>query len=174
MFRIVVCLCLATTAPAVAQIAPQNPNAQLEQQLLPESFKVEASAITAPLNSVETDTTLTYSVTNNSGMNLYAGLAPGSASLGTCRDARQARGLMFLPGGGSYYYDPSVGEARAAFLTAGGRVAGSIFFVDCDGPNPGFATAPLTLALMLGRANNFAAMIVFPLSVEVALRLRNN
>ena len=70
--------------------------------------------------------------------------------------------------------DPYVGEPRAAFLPAGGRVSGSIFFVDCDGPNPGFATAPLTLALMLGRANNFATMIVFPLSVEVALRLRKN
>jgi len=122
MIRILVIL-LLSSSPALAQVMEDK---ALQEQLIPESFKLEATAIAEKINQFEWRTTVSYSVTNNSGMNLYAGVLMGSVSVGTCADFRNAHGgLHVLPGPNAIAYavDPSVGRPRPVYVPAGARVS---------------------------------------------------
>jgi hypothetical protein len=122
--------------------------------------------------------TISYTLTNNSGMNLYMGIMMGSASIGSCTDIRNARGgLQLLPGPNAIAYgvDPSVGPPRAAYVPAGGRVAGTLAAEECSAPNPGSPTAPFSFSLMIGKTDSAKTMIQVPLSIDASIRqLRAN
>jgi hypothetical protein len=70
MFRIIAVF-LALISPAFAQVA--TPDESLQGQLAPESFKLSGSAI-ATRPYAEWWTTVSYTLVNDSGMNLYIGL----------------------------------------------------------------------------------------------------
>jgi hypothetical protein len=62
------------------------------------------------------------------------------------------------------------GPPRGAFVPAGGRAAGAIVVYNCPAPNPGYATAPLSISLMVGKAQSFQTMTTFPLSIDAPIR----
>jgi hypothetical protein len=70
MFRIIAVF-LALISPAFTQVA--TPAESLQEQLVPESFKLSGSAI-ATRPYAEWWTTVPYTLVNDSGMNLYMGL----------------------------------------------------------------------------------------------------
>ena len=122
MLRIALVL-IGLTSSAAAQI--MTPDDSLQQQLVPDSFTFDATAVATKVNLFEWITTISYSVVNKSGMNLYMGLAIGSVSIGSCSRARRAfGGLQFLPPPGmtTYSFDVTGGEPRAIFATAGARI----------------------------------------------------
>jgi hypothetical protein len=170
MLRIMVIL-IALAAPAIGQVLKQDES--LQEQLVPESFKFEATAIAAKANLFDWRTTVSYTLTNNSGMNLYVGIMMGSASIGSCTDIRNARGgLQLLPGPNAIAYgvDLSVGPPHAVFVPAGARVAGTLAAEECSAPNPGSPTAPLSLSLMIGKTDAPKTMIQLPLTVDAPIR----
>ena len=170
MLRIIVIL-IALTSPAFAQVL--TPDQSLQEQLVPESFKFEAKAIAAKANLFDWQTTVSYTLTNNSGMNLYMGIMMGSASIGSCTDIRNARGgLQLLPGPNAIAYgvDPTIGPPRAAYIPAGGRVAGTLAAEGCSAPNPDSPTAPFSMSLMLGKTDAQRSMVQIPLSVDAPIR----
>jgi len=169
MIRILVIL-LLSSSPALAQVMEDK---ALQEQLIPESFKLEATAIAAKINQFEWRTTVSYSVTNNSGMNLYAGVLMGSASIGTCADFRNAHGgLHLLPGPNAIAYavDPSVGRPRPVYVPAGARVSGTLDAEECAAPNPGSPKATFSFSLMVGQNESSKGMLQLPLSVDAPIR----
>ncbi len=100
MYRIVAFLfaaCLSAFQPAFAQVIAGD-NALLEQ-LVPESLKFEASAVASKADLFNWRTNISYTLTNNSGMNLYMGIMMGSVAIGSCSQVNNARGgLQLLPG----------------------------------------------------------------------------
>jgi hypothetical protein len=157
-------------SPASAQVSQQDQS--LQEQLVPESFKLEASATASKFNWWWT-TTINYSIVNNSGMNLYLGIMSGGVSIGSCTQAEEARGsLQLLPSPPAHVYsvNPMQGPPRGAFTPAGGRVAGAIVMSNCAAPNPGYPTAPLSISLMLGKSEAFQTMTTFPLSIDAPIR----
>jgi hypothetical protein len=159
------------TSPAAAQI--MTPDEGLLQQLVPESFPFEASALAAKVSLAEWNTTITYTITNRSGMNLYMGIAMGSVSIGSCNRATHASGgLQLLPGRGAIAYaiDLSVGPPQPIFAPAGARIGGNITVEGCDAPNPGYPTAPVTMMLMIGRTPSARAMTQYPVSASAPIR----
>lgn len=162
---------LACASRASAQVMQQDES--LQEQFVPESFKVEATAIASKFNWLW-NTTISFTVTNNSGMNLYLGIMQGGVALGNCTDAEEIRGsLQFLPNphANAYSFNPMQGPPRGAFVPAGARVAGAIVLYNCATPNPGFPTAPLSISLMVGKTQAFQTMTNFPLIVDAPIRL---
>ncbi len=150
MLRVAMMLALLMS-PAAAQV--MGPDESLQQQLLPESFPFEATAVATKINLFEWTTTITYAVTNKSGMNLYMGVAIGGVSIGSCtRATRASGGLRFLPPPGMTNYSTNMvgGDPQAIFAPAGARIAGSISLDECSAPNPGSPTAPVSMSLMIG------------------------
>ena len=85
----------AAVAPIRAQVTQQDES--LQEQFVPESFALQADAIAAKFNWFW-NTTISFSITNNSGMNLYMGVMRGGVAIGNCTDAEQIHGsLQFLP-----------------------------------------------------------------------------
>jgi hypothetical protein len=171
MLRLVgLALALACALPAAAQVI-QKDDDSLQQQLTGESFKIDASAFSA-YSDQSWRTSVTYSITDNSGMGLYIGVALGSASIGSCNDLREVRGgipVIRSPGGGVFVGPYGSAASRATFVPAGGRVGGSFMFIDCQAPNPGFPTAQLSMTLLLGKVQERAG-VSFPVSVDAAIR----
>ena len=115
---------LSGVSTAWAQVTQQDES--LQEQLVPDSFKIEASAVASKFNWLW-NTTVSYTVTNNSGMNLYLGIMQGGVAIGNCTDAEEVRGsLQFLPNphATAYSVNPMQGPPRGAFVPAGARVAG--------------------------------------------------
>jgi len=170
MLRIIT-IFFALTSSTLAQVT--TPDSSLQEQLVPESFKLEATAIAAKVNLSDWRTTVSYALTNNSGMNLYIGIMMGSIAIGSCTEAQSAHGgLQLLPGPNTIAYpvDLTVGPPRPVFVPAGTRVAGTILVEDCSAPNPGSPTAPLSISLMIGKSEARKAMIQYPLSVDALIR----
>jgi len=163
-------LLVLLVTPALAQILEDK---SLQEQLVPESFKLEASATAAKANDFDWRTTVSYSIVNNSGMNLYVGVMMGSVSIGTCTDFRGARGgLLLLPGPNAIAYavDPSIGRPHPVYVPAGGRVTGTLVAEDCSAPNPGSPTATFALSLMIGQSDSLKGMTQASLSVDAPIR----
>jgi len=161
---------LVFVTPSHAQVT--QPDESLQEQFVPESFKIEGSAIAAQVNWTW-NTTVSFTVTNNSGMNLYLGVMRGGVTIGSCTQANDIRGaLQFLPSphATAYAVDLVQGPPRGVFVPAGARVAGAIIVSDCTAPNPGFPTAPLSMTLMVGKTQSFKTMTSFPLSADVPIR----
>lgn len=175
MLRIVALLssviALAFVPPALAQVMQEDES--LQQQLVPESFKLQASAIASKFNWLW-NTRISYNITNNSGMNLYLGIMQTGVALGSCTDAEEISGsLQFLPAPNAtaYSFNPMQGKPRGAFVPAGATVAGTIVLYNCATPNPGYPTAPLSIALMLGKSEAFRTMTTFPLHLDAPIRM---
>lgn len=163
-------LLFVVNAPASAQVTPQDES--LQEQFVPESFKLEATAVAAKFNWFW-NTTISFTITNNSGMNLYLGVMQHGVTIGSCADAQEIRGaLQFLPNPHAHVFsvNPSQGPPRGAFVPAGARVAGAIIVANCAAPNPGFATAPVSIQLLVGKSQSFQTMTNFPLSFEAPIR----
>ena len=170
MLRVVMMLALLMS-PAAAQV--MGPDESLQQQLVPESFPFEATAVATKINQFEWTTTITYAVTNKSGMNLYMGVAIGGVSIGSCTRATQASGgLRFLPPPGMINYSTNIagGDPQAIFAPAGARIAGSISLDECSAPNPGSPTAPVSMSLMIGKTQTIQSMIQYPVSATAPIR----
>jgi hypothetical protein len=169
MLRIFAIL-LALTSSAFAQVA--TPDESLQEQLVPESFKLTATA-SATRPDLTWMTAVSYALVNNAGMNLYMGLIQGSAAIGSCTEIAAATGgLPTLPSPNQMFYVAPIGAGppRGLYVPAGGRVAGTITFLECSAPNPGYPTAPLSMSLMVGKSNATKTMIQFPLSADVPIR----
>lgn len=170
MLRVAMMLALLMS-PAAAQV--MGPDESLQQQLLPESFPFEATAVATKINLFEWTTTITYAVTNKSGMNLYMGVAIGGVSIGSCtRATRASGGLRFLPPPGMTNYSTNMvgGDPQAIFAPAGARIAGSISLDECSAPNPGSPTAPVSMSLMIGKTQTIKSMIQYPVSATASIR----
>jgi hypothetical protein len=164
-------LALGSLSPVSAQVMQQDES--LQEQLVPESFTLEASAIASKFNWWWS-TTVSYAVTNHSGMNLYLGIMQGGVTFGSCTDAEEIRGaLQFLPSphATAYSVNPMQGPPRGAFVPAGARASGAIVLTNCATPNPGFPTAPLSISLMVGKSEAFRTMTTFPLNVDAPIRM---
>ena len=164
------CVSLGLSPPASAQVTQSDES--LQEQLVPESFRLEATAVAAKFNWLW-NTTISYTITNNSGMNLYLGVTQGGVAIGNCTDAQEIRGtLQFLPSphATAYSMNPMQGPPRGAFVPAGARAAGAIVVNNCPAPNPGYPTAPLSISLMVGQTQSFQTMTTFPLSVDSPIR----
>jgi hypothetical protein len=144
MLRIALILTLLAS-PAAAQL--MGPDNSLQQQLVPESLPFEATAVATKINQFEWTTTISYAVTNKTGMNLYMGVAIGGVSIGSCsRATRASGGLRFIPPPGMTSYSTNMvgGDPQPIFAPAGARIAGSISLDECSAPNPGSPTAPVS------------------------------
>lgn len=174
MVRVVLFLvaaCFAASYPAAAQVTTGD-NTLLEQ-LVPESFKFEASAIASKADLFNWRTNVNYTLTNNSGMNLYMGIMMGSVSIGSCSQVNNARGgLALLPGPNAIAYavDSSVGTPRPVFVPAGGKIAGLLAADECSAPNPGSPTAPLAMSLMVGKSESRKSMVQVSVSADAPIR----
>jgi len=169
---VVVSMCFLS--PAFAQVTQQQ-DQSLQEQFVPESFKLEASAVSVKTENGSWRTTASFTVTNNSGMNLYLGVRQGSVTIGNCTDADIRGALQFLPDPhAAIVYSVFNGhqvETRGAYVPAGARAVGVIVFGNCPAPNPGFPTAPLSISLMVGKSESYKTMTAtFPLSVDVPIR----
>ena len=167
---ILACISFCISLPVTAQVT--QPDETLQEQFVPESFKLEASAIASKFNWLW-NTTISYTITNNSGMNLYLGVMRGGVTIGNCTNAQEIRGtLQFLPSPHAHTYsvNPMEGPPRGAFVPAGGRAAGAIVVDNCPAPNPGFPTAPVSISLMVGKTQSFQTMTTFPLTVDASIR----
>lgn len=172
MWRGAVLLGCACVSFSLAEAQVLQPDQTLQQQLVADSFTLSGSAIAQKFNWLWS-TTVSYSIVNNSGMNLYLGFMIGGASLGSCTNAGQASGaLMLLPSPHAVAYSQAFGQGppRGAFVPTGGRANGTLVFGNCAAPNPGFPTAPLSVSLMVGRTETPREMIQFPLSADVPIR----
>lgn len=174
MYRVAVislAACLSAFQPATAQVIAGD-NALLEQ-LVPESFKFEASAVASKADMFNWRTNITYTLANNSGMNLYMGIMMGSVAIGSCAQVNNARGgLQLLPGPNAVAYavDLSVGTPRPVYVPAGGKVTGMLAAEECSAPNPGSPTAPLTLSLMIGKSESRNSMVQISVSADAPIR----
>jgi len=167
----VAALSLCSLSPVSAQVMQQDES--LQEQLVPESFTLEATAIASKFNWLWS-TTVSFAVTNRSGMNLYLGVMRGGVSFGSCTDAEEIRGaLQFLPSphATAYSMNPMEGPPRGVFVPAGARASGAIVLTNCATPNPGFPTAPLSISLMVGKSEAWRTMTTFPLQVDAPIRL---
>ncbi len=55
-------------------------------------------------------------------------------------------------------------------MPSGGRVSGTTGIYKCEAPNPGFATAPLLMSLLIGKRNDPRTMVQHPLSADAPVR----
>lgn len=167
---IVLTLAIMIEGAAFAQVLEDQ---ALQEQLVPESFKLEANATAAKADLFNWRTTISYTIANNSGMNLYMGIMMGSVSMGSCTDVRNAHGgLALLPGPNAVAYavDLTVGRPRPVYVPAGGRVSGTLIAEECSAPNPGSPKAPLSFSLMIGKTESSKSMTQVSLSVDAPIR----
>ncbi|KYK43223.1 hypothetical protein A1D31_38315 [Bradyrhizobium liaoningense] len=170
MLRIALVFVLLAS-PAAAQLMSRDNS--LQQQLVPESLPFEATAVATKLNQFEWTTTISYAVTNKTGMNLYMGVAIGGVSIGSCsRATRTSGGLRFLPPPGMTNYSTNMvgGDPQPIFAPAGARIAGSVSLDECSAPNPGSPTAPVSMSLMIGKTPSIESMIQYPVSATAPIR----
>lgn len=151
-----------------------KPDESLQEQLVPESFKLTASAV-AEFFVWQWKTAVSYTLKNDSGMNLYIGLADNSSSIGSCTQANEVRGgLPPLPAPGQMFFSvPTSGGGavlRPAFVPAGGRVSGTIVVSVCDAPNPGSPTAPLSVTLLIGKTSTVKDLVPYPITADAPVR----
>ena len=164
-------LAFGLVLPSYSQVA-QDGSALLDQ-LVPESFVLQANATASQNGLIDWHTAISYSITNKSGMNLWMGIALGSVAIGTCSNAQIYHGglaLLPTPRTGAYSFNPSQGLPRPIMVPAGGRVAGMLEVENCAAPNPGSPTAPLSLSLMLGKTDDTKSMVEFPMSMDAPIR----
>lgn len=169
MLRIVVAFVLSVS-PAVAQVTQQDES--IHEQLVPESFRLEASAVAEKINWWWS-TTITYSLTNNSGMNLYFGIMMGGVTYGSCTQVRQANGsLPLLPSPRARVYSAPAGSGppTGMYVPTGSRASGAIVMANCGAPNPGHPTAPLSISLMGGKTPEPRTMTSFPLAIDAPIQ----
>ena len=87
---------LAMTVAASAQVAPKADDTVLEQ-IVPESFIVKGDAVANQINWFWR-TSISYSIQNKTGLNLYMGVMQGGVSRGSCGDVQTTQGgLPQLP-----------------------------------------------------------------------------
>jgi hypothetical protein len=168
MLRIAVFL-LALTSSAFAQVAREDHS--LQEQLVPESFKVTASAV-SQFFVWHWMTTVSYTLKNDSGMNLNMAVLDRSISIGSCTDVETVKGaLPKLSADGRQYGSVNIGAgpAHPAFVPAGARISGTIVIDMCDAPNPGSPTAPLSMTLLL-RKTNVDKLVPYPVSIDAPVR----
>ena len=164
MLRVLILL-LASSAAALAQVSKQDES--LQEQLVPDSFSLTGTA-TSRNNVWRWQTSISYSIVNKSGINLYIGLLNTGISLGICGDVDATKGgLSLLPSPTAMSYS---GDPHEAFLPASGRISGIIVLDNCPAPNPGFPTAPLSLTLMFGKTREWKRMVLLPLDAEIPIR----
>lgn len=160
------------TSAAFAQVAPKQTDETILEQLVPESFKLTASA-TAQRTGIIWRTAISYALKNDSGMNLYMGVDRSSVAFGTCNDAESSTGgLPLLPSPEARVYSAPAGSVapRGVMALAGSRVSGVITLAYCDAPNPGSATAPLSMSLLLGKQPDFRSMTPVPISADIPIK----
>ena len=170
MLRTIIALIFFTTA-ASAQIIKGQDGGSLQEQLVPESLPVTATATAAKVNAFEWFATVNYTLTNNSGMNLYMSIADRSVSIGSCTRMQSggvSGGLAMLSSLDLRF--PTGGGPAPRLVPAGGRVAGTLILNECDAPNPGFATAPFSMGLLIGKTANYQQMIQVPVSADAPVR----
>ena len=170
MLRMFIALLILASA-ANAQIIKGQNDGSLQEQLLPESLPLTASATAAKVNAFEWFTTVNYTLANNSGMNLYMAIAYRSVSIGSCariQGGGVTGGLAMLAGLDLSF--PTQGGAGLRFVPAGGRVSGTIMLNECEAPNPGFATAPLSMGLLIGKSADPRQLIQVSVSAEAQVR----
>lgn len=166
MLRVIVFAIALIASPAFAQVT--QPDESIHEQLVPESFNLEASGVAEKINWWW-NTTVTYSLTNNSGMNLYLGIMMGSVTYGSCTEVRYANGsLPLLPSPRALVYSAPAGSGPpiGMYVPTGSRASGAIVLANCGAPNPGHPTAPLSISLMAGKTPVSRTMTSFPLSVD--------
>lgn len=170
MLRVATMLAVMMSTATAQVMAPDD---SLQQQLVPESFTFEATAVATKINMFQWVTTISYTLTNKSGMNLYMGVAIGSVSIGSCTHAsRTSGGLGFIPPPGMISYSTNMvaGDPRAIFAPAGARIGGTISVEECSAPNPGSPTAPVTMSLMISKTQALPTMIQYPVSANASIR----
>jgi hypothetical protein len=175
MLRIAVFL-VALTSSAFAQVTPREDHS-LQEQLVPESFKLAASAA-SHLFVWRWLTTVSYTLKNDSGMNLNIALLDRSISIGSCTEVDDVKGA--LPKLHAAAARPRTVISHAApiypspaFVPAGARVSGTIVIDNCEAPNPGSPKAPLSLTLLL-RKSDGDQILSYPLSVDAPVRRLTN
>jgi hypothetical protein len=142
----------------VAQVAEApTGDEDLMDQLTPDSLKLEADAI-AKVAGAFSETVISYQITNNSGMNLVMDLKDNSASIGACP-------YVYYSNGGLDLFTHEL-----VTVLAGGIVSGTLTAISCEAPNPGFATAKLSMTLLLAKSKKSRTMIDFPMSIEAPVR----
>ncbi len=164
-------LALTFAAPASAQVMDREDHSILDQ-LVPESFKLSGSAI-ASFTGLAWRTTVSYALTNDSGMNLFLGIERSGVSLGSCTEVESGSGgLPLLPSPGQRIYAGPIGAGppRGVMVLAGARVTSTIVLVNCEAPNRDFETTPIALSLMLGKQPSYFTMQVVPVSGAVPIR----
>lgn len=169
MVRIAAFLLLALTSSATGQVMREDQS--LQEQLVPESFKLTASAVTQH-HVWHWVATVNYTLKNDSGMNLNMAVLNGSISIGACTDVLEVKGaLPKLNEAGriSGSYIPGATPSKPAFVAAGSRIAGTIIIDFCEAPNPGSPTAPLSMTLLLRKSND-DRLVPYPVSVDAAVR----
>jgi hypothetical protein len=164
MLRVVM-FSIVLTGAASAQVGP--PADTLLEQIVPESFVLTGTAI-AKQSVLFWETTVNYTLVNKTGINLYMGVVRNGSSLGACNDLRNAQGgLPFLPPPGAFLYDA---PPPGIFVPASGRVTGRIGIVNCAAPNPGSATAPLAMVVLVGKTNEWKKMIALSVDAQVPIQ----
>ena len=156
---------------AAAQVVNQGSPKALQEQLVPESLPLTGTATAAKVNAFEWYTTINYTLANNSGMNLYMAIAYRSVSIGSCgriQGGGVSGGLAMLSGFVLQF--PPSGGSGLRFVPAGGRVTGTVILNECEAPNPGFATAPLSMGLLIGTSANPAQLIQVAVSADASVR----
>jgi hypothetical protein len=170
MFRFLFCL-MAFTLAASAQVALQS-DETLQEQIIPESFVITGDATASKINWFWR-TNISYSIVNKTGINLYMGVMQGGVSLGSCGDVNTTQGgLPQLPSPTAVAYSAPAGSGppRAIFVPASGKTSGLIVLNNCAAPNPGFPTAPLSLTLMMGKANDWKHMVTLSVNADIPIR----
>ena len=155
---------------AFAQVVKQDES--LQEQIVPESFTLTGNATAAKFNWFWR-TSISYSITNKSGLNLYLGVMQNGVSLGSCGDLESGQGgLPLLPSPSAFAYRSPAGggSPRGLFVPASGRISGRLVMDNCAAPNPGFETAPLSFTLMIGKSPDWSHMITLPLDAEIPIR----
>ena len=157
------------TSCALAQVMKRDDS--LHEQLVPESFKITAAAVTQH-HVWHWVATVNYTLKNDSGMNLTMAVLNGSISIGSCTDVLELKGaLPKLNAAGriSGSYIPGGTLSQPAFVAAGSRIAGTIVIDFCEAPNPGSPTAPLSLTLLLRRSSE-DQFVPYPMTVDATVR----
>jgi hypothetical protein len=169
MVRVFACI-LLLLSPASAQVLIEDQS--LQEQLVPESFKLTGSGV-AEHFVWHWQTAVSYTLKNDTGMNLYVALLDGGTSFGTCGEAAGVKGALpeLSPDGRKYgSVSPTTQHARPTFVPAGARLSGTSTLENCATPNRGSPTAAFSVTLLV-RRNNEERILQVPLSVDAPIRL---
>lgn len=169
--RIFLLIALLFASPAFGQILNQNEG--VLEQIVPESFPLSGSAVTTH-SVIRSVTSVSYTLANKTGMNLYLAMQQGGVSFGTCGQIDNVQGgLPRVPQPHALFYSAPMGggKPRGVFVPASGQITGLIVFDDCGAPNPDVATASFSLTLMVGKTDDWNRMSSIPLSAVLPVRL---